>query len=140
MPDAQPVPIDELEREVSYLHRQFFHSAPPPEVIQRYIAANRLCMPAPDESARRLISTVVSRRLDSEAIELVLRLRRRSPILTKKIQILFYLVEVRSAYYTYFLCHGSSVSRAAVELFASVTQTCWKLIKGAYLVRRHGLV
>jgi hypothetical protein len=126
--------------EAIYLHRHFFHSDPPPEVVERYIAANQLCLPSLDEASRRIISTVVSRHLDVEAVEIILRLRHLSPILTRKIQILFYLVEVRSSYYTYFVNTRTGTIRAAVDLLTSALHTAWKLIKGLYLIQRHGLV
>jgi hypothetical protein len=126
--------------EVRYLHRHFFRSDPPPEVIERYIAANRLCLPTLDESSLRILSTVVSQQLDPEAVEIVLRHRHLNPVLTRKIQILFYLVEVRSSYYTYFVSNQAGFTRASLQLLTSVIQTAWKLAKGTYLIRRYGLV
>src|SRR5580658_7222193 len=97
----------ELALEARYLHRAFFGSDPPSEVVDRYIAANLICCDEPSA----LTNTIVARGLDAEAIELTLRLRKGPTILTKKIQILFYLVEVRSAYYSFFVGGGESFPR-----------------------------
>jgi len=126
--------------EAIYLHRHFFRSDPPPVVVERYITANQLCLPSLDQSSHRLVSTVVSRQLDPEAVEAILRLRRKNPVLTRKIQILFYLVEVRSTYYTYFVNSPTGPFRASLDLLTSAALAVWKLIKGLYLVQRHGLV
>jgi hypothetical protein len=126
--------------EAIYLHRYFFHADPPPGVVERYIAANQLCLPSLDQLSHHLVSTVVSRRLDPEAVEAILRLRRKNPVLTRKIQILFYLVEVRTHYYSYFVNTPTGPFRAFLELLTSAALTVWKLIKGLYLIQRHGLV
>ena len=126
----------ELADEARYLHRAFFREDPPAEVVDRYIAANTLCFP----ESSSLILTIVACRLDAEAVELALRLRKGPSILTKKIQILFYLLEVRSAYYSFFVGEKESRPRAILGILFSVFQTAMKSLKGVYLVRRYGLV
>ena len=126
----------ELADEARYLHRAFFRKDTPTEVVDRYIAANTLCFP----ESSPLMAKIVARRLDAEAVELALRLRKGPSILTKKIQILFYLLEVRSAYYSFFVGERESRPRAILGVLFSVLQTAMKSLKGAYLVRRHGLV
>jgi hypothetical protein len=130
----------ELADEARYLHRAFFRTDPPPEVVDRYIAANTLCFPESSPLASKMMSKIVARRLDAEAVELALRLRKGPSILTKKIQILFYLLEVRSAYYSFFVGERESRPRAILGMLFSVFQTAMKSLKGVYLVRRHGLV
>lgn len=127
---------NELGLEAHYLHRAFFGSEPPPEVVDRYIAANLICCGEPDA----LTAAVVAHALDAEAIELTLRLRKGPTILTKKIRILFYLLEVRSAYYPFFFGDVESLPRAASGVAYSVLRTVVKYLKGVYLVRKHGLV
>src|SRR4029077_11932046 len=92
-----------LEREAAYFHALFFRGPIPGTVLQRYVAANALCSPPPEVRDSRLVEAIVAHRLDAEAIELAMRLRHGSDVLTRKIQILFFLVEVRSAYYGYFV-------------------------------------
>jgi len=128
-----------LEREVRYFHAAFFRRELPPEIVERYVAANRLCVPADEQSHRRIVA-ILSRRLDVESIELVLRTRRLDTILTHKIQILFYLVEVRADYYDYFVSRGSQPMQTRLALAASVVSTLWSFAKGTYLIWRYGLV
>jgi hypothetical protein len=125
-----------LEKEVRYFHRAIFKTDPPSEVIDRYVAANRVCFPEADLEARRMIDTILDRRLDLESIELVLRLRGRGAALTKKIQILFYLIEVRSQYYGYFVNQKEAFWPALAALLFSVVKTAYQLGKGSILVWR----
>jgi hypothetical protein len=130
---------DLLEREATYFHSLFFPGPIPDAVIRRYVAANAL-FPAPDARDSRMVETIVTHRLDAEAIELAMRLRHGSDVLTRKIQVLFFLVEVRSAYYGYFVNQTPGLWRAVIRLVASSVQTAWKGCKGCYLVWRHGFV
>jgi len=132
--------VAQLEKEARYLHQAFFRTPPPAEVVERYVAANRLCLSDQDLSSERIISIIVARQLDAEAVELVLRLRRLNSVLTRKIQILFYLVEVRSSYYDYFVSVQQGCLHAWRRLLTGVLRTAWKFAKGTFLVRRYGLV
>jgi hypothetical protein len=129
-----------LEREATYFHSLFFPGPIPEVVIQRYVAANALCFPTPDARDSRMVETIVAHRLDAEAIELAMRLRHGSDVLTRKIQVLFFLIEVRSAYYGYFVNQTPGLGRAVIRLLASSAQTAWKGCKGCYLVWRYGFV
>ncbi|HVX66214.1 MAG TPA: hypothetical protein VHA11_06420 [Bryobacteraceae bacterium] len=124
-----------LEQEAAYIHERFFGGPPPAEVAGRYAAAHRRYGIAPD----RRMDIILDRRLDIEAIELALRIGRRDRSLTAKIQVLFYLVEVRSAYYHRFVNTETRRARAWWAILAAVPATVWKYAKGAWLVRRYGL-
>lgn len=132
----QPDNIGDLPKEARHLHRAFFAGDPPAEVVDRYVAANAVCCPG----SSKLMNKIVALELDAEAIELALRLRKGPTVLTKKIRILFYLLEVRSEYYGFFVGDQESRPGAALRLAGSIFETAGKYLKGAYLVRRHGLV
>src|SRR3954463_5199398 len=119
-----------LEREATYFHALFFRGPIPETVLQRYVAANALCFPTLEARDSRMLETVVTHRLDAEAVELAMRLRRGSDVLTRKIQVLFFLVEVRSAYYGYFVNQRPGLWRAVMRLLASAVHTVWKGCKG----------
>src|SRR3954471_20192414 len=94
--------------EAHFLHRCFFGGDAPAEVVDRYVRANALCCSATD----RIVNTMLTRRLDAEAIELGLRRRGGGSVLRKKIAILFYLVEVRADYCPFFNGKEESWGRA----------------------------
>lgn len=126
-----------LESEARHFHALFFRRPLPGPVAERYVAANHICFPALDPKAREMVETIVTRRLDAEAIELALRLRKGNCVLARKIQILFYLVEVRSEYYAYFVNQAPGWWRAVMRLLGAVVRTGWKCGKGLYLVWRY---
>ena len=129
-----------LEQEARYLHARFFGRPLPEVVVARYVDANQLCFPNLSGRDRALLRQVIASRLDPEALELVLRWRKRTPVLTRKIQILFYLLEVRSEYYPYFVNQKPGRARAVAHLALALLRTAWKAVKGAVLVWRYGFV
>ena len=128
-----------LAREARSFHRALFGGAAPEEVVGRYVRAHEVCPAARTETARRALDLILSRNLDAEAIEYALRLRKGNPALTQKFQILFYLVEVRSAYYPRFVNERPAAARAAWEMLGGVLRSLVKFVKGSYLIRRYRL-
>jgi hypothetical protein len=60
--------------------------------------------------------------------------------LTRKLQILFYLAEVRLEYLGQFINRKHSRIGAWTEIAGAMAGTLWKLAKGEYTIRRHGLL
>lgn len=160
-----------LAEEARHLHACLFHRPLDAVVIARYQAALEvgyaLACPSEVNSSAQVISTVVARRLDAEAVEFALRRRGLGRELARRMQILCYLVEVRPDYLSEFVNldrsrdapppasfapHGTArvserttatggFARAAwAALLMATLRSGWKLLKGEYLVRRHGLV
>ena len=127
-----------LEDEARYLHDCFFSVPLDPSVIARYVAGHHEVFP--NDRPSSIVSRVVEGRLDAEAVEFALRRRGAGRELTVKIQILCYIVEVRSDYLSEFVNLESRRARGAVELAGITLQAAWKFVKGEYLVRRHGLL
>ncbi len=126
-----------LADEARHLHACLFARPIDSKVIARYEAAHReLGLGAGLSPAS---AKVVARRLDAEAVEFALRRRGAGQELTRKMQMLCYLVEVRSAYLGEFVNLRPSRARAAAGLAAATVRSAWKMVKGAYLVRRYGL-
>jgi hypothetical protein len=130
--------VTNLSDEARYLHSCFFSQALDPSVIARYEAAHRRIFP--DEAASPLVTRIVEKKLDAEAIEYALRQRPEGRVLSRKIQILFYLVEVRSSYLSEFVNTEPRKAKAIIEIIGAAIGSAWKLIKGKYLVRRYGLL
>lgn len=127
-----------LAAEADALHRSFFAGPAPPEVTRRFVAANRLCFGDADPDP--VVATIVARRLDAEGIEFALRRRVPGSPLSRKIQILFYLLEVRQEYSRQFLGEREHRLAAGAALLSALGKTIWKFVKGEYLVRRYRLV
>jgi len=130
-------PLPSLAEEARQLHYCLFHRPLEPVVIARYESAH-LARPHADPPSV-VVAKVVTRRLDAEAVEFALRRRGKGSELARKMQIVCYLVEVRPAYLDRFVNFDSSRGRAWVALCGATLSSLWKLLKGEYLIRRHGL-
>src|SRR5262245_29983359 len=133
-----PLMPTDLAGEARYLHGALFRRPVDPAIVERYCDAHRLLFPG--EPASPLVSRIVERRLGAEAIEYALRRRRTGGVLTRKMQILSYLAEVRAAYQHEFFNRHERSSGAIAALAAAVLRSGWKLFKGELLIRRHGLL
>jgi hypothetical protein len=136
VPDLTP----SLAEEARYLHACLFREPVDAVTVARYEAALREM----GASASPVVAKVVARRLDAEAVEFALRRRgllgEQRGDLARRMQILCYLVEVQPAYLGEFVNLERSRGRAWAALLGATLRSAWKLAKGEYLVRRHGLV
>jgi hypothetical protein len=132
VPEATPTPAEEAR----HLHACLFRAPLDAAVAERYQAA----LSAAGAGNSILLSRLVARRLDAEAVEFALRRRGTGADLTRRMRILCYLVEVRADYLAQFVNLESSRRRAWAALVSATVRSGWKLLKGEYLIRRHGLV
>jgi len=131
--DRTPSPAEEAR----YLYACLFRAPLDAVVVARYEAVGHA------SACPTLVSKVVARRLDAEAVEFALRRRGKGGDLTRRMQILCYLVEVRRDYLDEFVnleSPAGSVRAAWAALLMATVRSAWKLLKGEYLVRRHGLL
>jgi hypothetical protein len=126
-----------LAEEARYLHDSLFSKPADPKTLERYVAAHQLLF---GDERRTIVTRIVAHQLDVEAVEFVLRRRRLCPELTRKIQILCYLVEVRPGYQEDFIAGGRGPLRAILVLSSKLVGAGWKLLKGECLVRLYGLL
>jgi hypothetical protein len=128
--------VPSLAEEARYLHACLFGTPICDAVIARYEAAH--CLSGQAKACPT--SVVVARRLDAEAVEFALRRRGKGRELARKMQILGYLVEVRPEYLDRFVNSEASRRRAWAAVTGATLRSAWKLLKGEYSIRRHGLV
>lgn len=125
--------------EARYLHGHFFEGGPDQVVVDRYVeACNRILGEEPSDCSP-MMQTVMENHLDPEALEIALRLKGQR-LLTQKVQILFFLVEVRQEYFPYFFNTASHRGRGIWLLLKSLILGSFKIVKGRLAARRHGLV
>ena len=122
------------------MHACLFRAPLDAVTVARYEAALREMGAA----GSPVVARVVARRLDAEAVEVALRRRGllggQGRALARRLQILCYLVEVQPAYFREFINAKESRGWAWAALAGATLRSVWKLVKGEYLVRRHGLV
>ena len=126
----------ELTREFSYLAKRIFGVEPGPKLAASYVQANAIVFRGADvDRIQKFMIAALKRRYDLEAIESVLRLKRRSNFLTQKIQILFYLMETRPEYFSLFVNQKSSTPAAYILLGIQTLRSLFMMIKGLLLLR-----
>jgi hypothetical protein len=86
------------------------------------------------------MALIVERALDVEALELALRRREPRNSLTAKLLILLYLAEARGSHFHFFVNEERARPRAFCLLALHTLRSLYKLLKGAYLIRKHGIV
>jgi hypothetical protein len=134
---SEPVALHSVADEARHLHACLFRQPLDAAVIARYEEAHRRWFA---NASPALLVVVVARGLDAEAVEFALRRRKLGRDLTRRMQVLCYLVEVRSAYYSEFVNSETSRASAWSSLLAVTVDCVWKFLKGEYLVRRYGLL
>ncbi len=133
---AQALEPDAVAAEARYLAARLFNRTLDEQSVERYRAACRLLPDSPEAEAS--MKKLVALRLDPEAVEFALR--RSGSQLTKRIQILAYLLEFRGDCFELFVNTRERRGAAFVQLGVSGLRAALKLSKGKYLVMRHGLV
>src|ERR1043166_2220967 len=109
----------ELREEARYFHAPLFREEIPAELEEGYVQAHRYyCREQADGID---LAAIVARKLDVEAIELVLRKKRQT--LTRKLRLLVYLAEVRPSHYRRFVNEEDRPVRAWLALGGAVLRT-----------------
>ena len=129
-------PEDErlLQEEAAWLHASLFPGRSMNHLVAaRYASAWNDCFGAGRgaELTRRLLSA----KPDAEAVEYALRLRAGPNLLTRKIQVLLFLVEARGEYLGQFV-PLESARHPYWRLAACGVRSLSKLLKGLLAVRR----
>ena len=126
-----------LAEEAKYLHAALFGGEADALTVARYEAAHARLFAG--DTPSETMATVIERRLDVEAVEFALRRRESGVELTRKVRILCYFAEARAAHLAEFVNLEPSRTRAWTALAAALLRVPWKLAKGEYAIRRHGL-
>lgn len=137
-PDPPPSRSDAaaLVAEAAHLHRCLFRRPLDERIAARYVRAHDHV-----QFARGVdVTRIVERRLDAEAIEYWLRRRQPANALTQKLRTLLYLLEIEAPYYRHFVRDRGTLLGSLPWLLLAPPRSFYKLVKGALLVRRHGLI
>lgn len=131
-----------LKKEVDYFIRFFFKKETDEMTIDRYIHANKEVFSNNKitEHQSILLESLIENNVDIEAIEFAWRLKDRENVLSKKIQIVFYLLEVKSEFFILMINERKSILKASIILSFSICHSIYKLLKGLILLRRYHVV
>lgn len=131
-----------LSREAVYLGRQVFGVDLPSSVVGAYMRANRQLLAgesARDAALNRALERAVREGRDVEALELVLRLRRRDNLITRKLHALSYLIETEPRFLPLYLNERRVRVRAWAALAGHGLRAAGKYVRGRWLLARLGL-
>ena len=129
-------PAPDLHSEARVLHRALFHSDPPAQIIDRYVAAHAAGLGTCSPAEALWLQRVLKSGADLGALEFVLRLRNRKHALVRKFHIMGYIAEGSAGYTQSFLNDKPQAARAYVRLFSDLLRTIWKYARGELLLRR----
>lgn len=105
--------------------------------LARYEAAHRQWFAEGETSP--MVTRIIERRLDAEAVEFALRRRGRDQELTRKLLIVCYLAEAQAEYLGQFVQLERSPARAWAALIGAMLGAACKLVKGEFSILLHGL-
>lgn len=131
---------DELFKEAEVFHHAIFGRPAPKEIREAFVSANNILLKQAGKVTPVRIDLILQRSLDVEAIEFALRRRNPQNLLTKKLLILCYLTESRSAYFTTFVNEQYAPIRGLIKLLFATFRSVYKLVKGQCLIRIYGIV
>jgi hypothetical protein len=133
----------ELAREGAWLSRSVFGVEAPPGIPELYARAHRALLGDAHAAAQaplaEAVRHAVSARLDVEALELALRLRRRSNLLTQKLHLLSYLLETHKDASSRFVNQSRYRVGAWLVLLFHGVRGIVKYGRGRLLMRRLGI-
>ena len=130
---------NELYTEAKYLYLGFFNECPPEWLLEKYVRVHDAYDVSASQKEIKAIGAIVKHGLDVEAVEYVMRLRKRDNLLTKKVEIIHYLAECSSRRFGDFFLEADIDWRGWVLLLRSLVRVPWCFVMGHWLIRRHGL-
>jgi hypothetical protein len=129
-----------LEHEASQLFSAIFPCDDHRDIAHQYCAAHDHLFKSSPPAELRTVSLVVQKQLDAEAVELFLRRRRPTHLLSMKLHALIYITELSTRHCDLFVNRTPSRFLAVLDLIWAVAKWPIALAKGAYLAWRYDLV
>jgi hypothetical protein len=129
-----------LRRQADFIHEKIFRRPISEDIRAAFVSANEKLLKDARGLAAVNIDLILQRSMDVEAIEFALRRRNPQNILTKKVLILCYLTESRSAYYADFVNEQHRPIGAFISLSLETCRSVYKLLKGLWLIRMYDVV
>lgn len=126
-----------LELECARLCRLILGGEPPPGCVEAYLRAHAVVFPSPPtDKAAAVAAEALRRGWDLEALEFALRLGGKENALSKKVNILFYVLEASPGHFDEFVNMREATLRGWMALTGAVLRSAWLLAKGRFLLWR----
>jgi hypothetical protein len=129
-----------LLREAATLHQTIFGRPITKDLEDAFVLANQALMPTAHVDHEVDVDLLIRKSLDIEAIEIALRRKRPHNSLSKKMQIMCYLAECRSVYFSDFVNEEKQPVKAFLLMAFHTFRSIYKLAKGTCLIRLYDVV
>ena len=131
-----------LRAEANYFVHVFFNKEVDHKTIERYIGANEEIFTNDPKFTLQndFVVKMIKHKADIEALEFAWRTIDKDNVLSKKICIIFYILEAKSAYVPFFVNRHNSFFKGCFILVVSVLCSAYRYLKGRILLKRHHIV
>ncbi len=125
-----------LEKECGWLCQEVFGFKPDASIVRAYQEAHRIVFTDAEISLwQTRLARAVEKYYDLEAVEYAWRVRDKNNPLSKKMQILFYLVETDRRYFHLFVNRRKSWFKACLVMAYQGVRSAYKVTKGTMLLK-----
>jgi hypothetical protein len=121
---------DTLIEEAKYLYSKLFPGTASSLLIERYVLAHQKLPLTSGLEGRELMTVIVAKRLNVESLEFVLRLRSSDNVLTRKVQVLYYLAESERIHWEHFFSKQESSVYGYTLIFWSLLRAVKLWVQG----------
>jgi hypothetical protein len=131
---------EELRQECRFLCTSVLKITPCAATLDRYVEAHQILFTqsigegvssSPFDS---LVSEAIKRGQDIEALEYALRWQQEITVLTKKLHMLLYIIEIHPVHHKLFVNASNSVLKGYVILGYEIVRSLYKLLKGRMML------
>ncbi len=126
---------ESLGAELNFIHSRIFGFLPSDKLQDRYISVHNQYQAYLDENEQKIVEILIGGNVDLVSLEFYWRFKNSKNILSKKIQIIFYLTEVMPRYQKIYLSQNND-SLAFFKLTYFTLVASVKLFKGFFLFRQ----
>jgi hypothetical protein len=126
----------ELYLECEYLCRSVYGLHPDIKTVQTYLQANHIIFSKrqPSLQERFVIHQCIKRKLDAEAVEFFMRIKRPKNSLSQKVHIISYLLETNPEYYSVYINEKRTPVHAWASLIFYIARSIVKFVKGSLII------
>lgn len=124
-----------LEHECGFIHRRIFGFEPSKDIQKRYVQVHDVYHRYIKNDEQMQIGHIIQKKVDLVSLEFFWRFKNRQNLLSKKIQILFYLTEVKPEYQRLYISDKND-SLAIVKLAYFTMVSGYRLLKGFLIYLR----
>ncbi|MDZ4726973.1 MAG: hypothetical protein SH817_12505 [Leptospira sp.] len=132
---------ENLSKEANFLLKELFSIEDNESLANLYVQAHEFILKNPGIEIKDVdIQKIIQKKINPEAVEFAMRIKFRDNLLTKKIQILTYIIESRKEYNGLFNNFNNRFFFGFALLIFMTMRSIFLYFTGRYLISRHHLI